>query len=116
MNKEQYIGNLLADGIEFIDDNYDIYDTFDDLYDEMELVITGNDNGSYYCNTAKAEEALAGVIWDQDVIDAVRWLGYESIPLSEGAESADVIVRIALMNEVTNRLKNYYEELKEDDK
>lgn len=110
MNKQDYIENLKQDAIEWMDDNAESYDSFDNAWYDMELTITGNDCGSYYCNTKRAEESLAGVIWDTEVIDAVEAYGYEGIPMYKGAEAVDVIVRIALLGELYSELEEYYNE------
>lgn len=92
MNKKQYLDNLLIDGKEYLDDAYqwDNEASFDEVYPEMELVITGNDNGSYYCNSRRAEEAVSDVLWDEDVVDSVRDLGYDGMPTHKGAEALEL--------------------------
>lgn len=112
MNKQQYIENLLADAKDWIDENAEYYDRFDDAYDEMQMVITGNDNGSYYCSTRRAEESLSGVMWDNDVIELCKDLGYDGIPTEKGAEACDVIVRYVLCGDIYGEAEDYFDEVK----
>lgn len=101
MNKNDYIDALRSDGYDYIDEyfecSFDPDDEFSDIYDDLELRITGNDNGSYYCSTAKATEAIAEAMWDEEVVDLIRDLGYDGIPTDKGPEAVDVIIRYALL-------------------
>lgn len=116
MNKQDYIDELKSDGEDWIDDYfYESYDPdydFSDVYPDMELSITGNDNGSYYCSTAKAQEAIAEAMWDEEVVNAVRDMGFDGIPTDKGPEAVDVIIRIALLGEVISELEDYFDENK----
>ena len=116
MNKQEYLDELLESGKEWIDDyfygSFDPDEDFSDIYDEMQMVITGNDNGSFYCSTAKAKEAIADAMWDEEVVDAVRELGYDGIPTDKGPEAVDVIIRYALLGEVYSELEDYFDENK----
>lgn len=114
MDKNGYLSELYADGREWIEENVEYYDSFDDAYFDMELTITGNDNGSYYCNSYKAREALEGVLWDDDVVDAIRDMGFDGMPTDRGPETCDVLVRIALLGELYSKLEDYFDELKEE--
>lgn len=116
MNKRDYLEELESDGIDYIDeyfrDSFDPDEDFSDIYSDMELRITGNDNGSYYCNSAKAQEAIAEAMWDEDIVNAVRELGYDGIPTDKGPEAVDVIIRIVLLGEIYSDLEEYFEENK----
>lgn len=117
MNKQEYIENIKSDGEEWIDDyfesgQWDGEEEFSDIYYDMELVITGNDNGSYYCSTAKAQEAIAEAMWDDDIVNAIRELGYDGIPTDKGPEAVDVIIRCALLGEIYSDLEEYFDETK----
>lgn len=111
MNREEYIENILADAKNWIDENYNFYNDFTEAWDEMEIEITGNSIGSYFCNTVKAEECIQGVIFDPQVYEAVRDLTGTTLPLEQGPEICDVIVRIALMNELYGEIFDYWEEV-----
>lgn len=113
MNFAEYQREVLSDGEEYILENIDEFDDWDTLYEEMELTITGNDNGSYYCNSAKAEEALAGVTFDSEVAMYLRDYGYEDgLPTEKGPETCDVLVRFAALQAVYSDLENFYEDHK----
>lgn len=116
MDKQDYIDALRSDGEDWIDEylesSYSEGEDFSDVYSDMELVITGNDNGSYWISTAKAKEAIAEAMWDEEVVDAVRELGFDGIPTDKGPEAVDVIIRVALLGEVYSDLEDYFEENK----
>lgn len=115
MNKQEYLDELLNDAKEWIDENHEYYDSFNRLWDEMEMQITGNDNGSYYCDSHKAEQAIAEAMWDESVVDCVRELGFNGIPTNTGPEAVDVIIRIALLGDLQSEIKEYYEETIEEE-
>lgn len=115
MNKQQYLAELLSDGQDWIDENIEYYDSFGEAYDDMELVITGNDNGSYYCSSYKAEQALEGVMWDEEIADLCRDFGFDGIPTEKGPEACDVIVRCALLCYIYGDLEEYWDDNKEEE-
>lgn len=115
LNKQDYLNEIEDECREYIEENLDYYTNFAQLYEDMQMTVTGNDCGSYYCNTLKAEKALEGVIWDDEVNDLCKGLGYENgIPMDQGAEAADVIVRYVLMDQLYSNLEEYFNDLKED--
>jgi hypothetical protein len=60
--------------------------------------VTGNASGSYYCNTWKAEEALAHN-WDL-LAEALEEFGQNGTDvLKEGAEAMDVTIRCYLLGQ-----------------
>ena len=60
--------------------------------------VTGNASGSYYCNTWKAEEALAHN-WDL-LAEALEEFGQDGTDvLKEGAEAMDVTIRCYLLGQ-----------------
>lgn len=116
MNKNEYLAEILYDAKDWIDTNHVDYWYFDEAWNAMELEITGNDNGSYYCSSAKAIEALKDVIFDYDVKEAIK----DYMPcydmLEADPETLDVIVRIALMERyLFEDIKEYWEETKEEE-
>lgn len=61
--------------------------------------VTGNASGSYFCNTYKAEEALAHN-WDlmEEALQEFRTLGYNDFDILEkGAEWVDVTIRCYIL-------------------
>ena len=67
------------------------------ILDDVRMVATGNDDGSYYCNTWKAKKALEGVIFDPDFHELLsNWGSSDTFWRAiqeEQYETADVIVR-----------------------
>lgn len=87
---------------------------FYDMMDEVWLPVTGNDNGSYYCNSYKAKEALKDATFDTDILTLLS--GHEMEDsfwryMQEGDyEAADVIVRCAMFWEVESDVQAWIEE------
>ena len=79
--------------------------------------VTGNASGSYYCNSWKAEEALAHN-WDL-LAEAMKEFGCEVDLLEKGAEWADVTIRCYLLGqaigEVLDEMEEELEEVFADD-
>ena len=83
----------------------------------VEDSVTGNASGSYYCNSWKAEEALAHN-WDL-LAEAMKEFGCEVDLLEKGAEWADVTIRCYLLGqaigEVLDEMEEELEEVFADD-
>ena len=65
MDFSEYKYNVQMDMLEYIEENLQSFR--DDKYraiDNMRTIVTGNDNGSYYCNAAKAREAVTPAMWE----------------------------------------------------
>jgi len=75
--------------------------------------VTGNASGSYFCNSYKAEEALAGN-WGL-AAEALEMFGCDGInPFDKGAEWVDVTIRCYLLNScISDYIENNEEELTE---
>lgn len=127
MNYQEYKDQVYNDTIEYIKDaeyltNFADPDPdyrwgereFEDMMDEIWLVVTGNDNGSYYCNSYKAKESLKDAVFDEDILSVLfahcmiesfwRYL-QECSP-----ESADVIVRCAMFYEIYDDVQAWIED------
>lgn len=87
---------------------------FYDIMDEAELSVTGNDNGSYYCNSYKAKEALKDAVFDTDILSMLSANCMEDTfwrYMRDGDyEAADVIVRCAIFWEVQDDVRAWIEE------
>ena len=57
--KKYFIENGYIDN--FKNNDWD-YNDFSELMDEIELRVSGNDNGSYYFNPQKAQEAVSRIL------------------------------------------------------
>ena len=127
MNYQEYRDQIFNDTIDYIKDaeylinfsdpdpNYQWGEReFQEIMDEAELSVTGNDNGSYYCNSYKAKEALKDAVFDPDILEALdedymkdafwRYLKEEDY------ESADVIVRCAIFYQIYGDVQAWIEE------
>ena len=127
MNYNDYRREVYEDTIQYIKDceylnnfadpdpNYQWGQSdFYEMMDEAELSVTGNDNGSYYCNSYKAAEALRGTLFDKDILSALSANCIEDSfwrYMREGDyEGADVIVRCAMFYEIYNDVREWIEE------
>ena len=108
---EDYKREVLLDAQDRIDEGG--FDDWDDCWDDLWLSVTGNDNGSYYCDSYKAAQACAGLEFDQDFLEALEWrFGCEDMfrCLKDGPEAFDVLVRIVALEEVGGEVEEYFQE------
>ena len=125
MTNYNYLENIKADVKEYIDNEINLKDFSDreELEEKLndtlwtEDSVTGNASGSYYCNSWKAEEALAHN-WDL-LAEAMKEFGCEVDLLEKGAEWADVTIRCYLLSqaigEVLDEMEEELEEVFADD-
>ena len=125
MTNYNYLENIKADVKEYIDNEINLKDFSDreELEEKLndtlwtEDSVTGNASGSYYCNSWKAEEALAHN-WDL-LAEAMEEFGCEVDLLEKGAEWADVTIRCYLLGqaigEVLDEMEEELEEVFADD-
>ena len=125
MTNYNYLENIKADVKEYIDNEINLQDFSDreELEEKLndtlwtEDSVTGNASGSYYCNSWKAEEALAHN-WDL-LAEAMKEFGCEVDLLEKGAEWADVTIRCYLLgqaiSEVLDEMEEELEEIFADD-
>ena len=125
MTNYNYLENIKADVKEYIDNEINLKDFSDreELEEKLndtlwtEDSVTGNASGSYYCNSWKAEEALAHN-WDL-LAEAMEEFGCEVDLLEKGAEWADVTIRCYLLGqsigEVLDEMEEELEEAFADD-
>lgn len=96
--------------MESIRENMEYANNWEEMY-EMLFVddsVTGNGSGSYYFNSAKAVEAVGGIIFDDEAVEEFKAMGYDGIPTEMGAESCDVIARCIALGLVSAELEDYY--------
>ena len=125
MTNYNYLENIKADVKEYIDNEINLKDFSDreELEEKLndtlwtEDRVTGNASGSYYCNSWKAEEALAHN-WDL-LAEAMKEFDCEVDLLEKGAEWADVTIRCYLLGqaigEVLDEMEEELEEVFADD-
>ena len=116
MTNYNYLENIKADVKEYIDNEINLKDFSDREELEEKLnedlwicdSVTGNASGSYYCNSWKAEEALAHN-WDL-LAEAMKEFGCEVDLLEKGAEWADVTIRCYLLGQAIGEVLDEMEE------
>ena len=75
--------------------------------------VTGNASGSYYCNSWKAEEALAHN-WDL-LAEAMKEFGEDGTDILErGAEAMDVTIRCYFLGQAIGEILDDMEDILED--
>ena len=116
MTNYNYLENIKTDVKEYIDNEINLKDFSDreELEEKLndtlwtEDSVTGNASGSYYCNSWKAEEALAHN-WDL-LAEAMKEFGCEVDLLEKGAEWADVTIRCYLLGQAIGEVLDEMEE------
>lgn len=115
MTWNEYCEQVKKDAVEYVEENYSYCDSWDDMTEDifMDDSVTGNASGSYFCNSYKAAEAVQGIIFDDDALDAFKAYDYDHIPTEQGPEACDVIARcIALDYGALEAAEGLYYELK----
>lgn len=116
MTNYNYLESVKEDVKEYIDNEINLKDFSDreELEEKLndtlwtEDSVTGNASGSYYCNSWKAEEALAHN-WDL-LAEAMKEFGCEVDLLEKGAEWADVTIRCYLLGQAIGEVLDEMEE------
>lgn len=123
--KYDYRERTLENILDYIRENYDAEEISEkleerdeweqELYDDLWICdsVTGNASGSYYCNTWKAEEAIAHNL---DLLgEALQEFGCGPEYLMEhGAEAADVTIRCYVLGECISEALDELEEEAEE--
>lgn len=109
MEWKDYLEEVRACAEDYLD-NEAVGGDFREVFDAMVVddSVTGNGSGSFTMDRAKAEENVEGILWDPDVADKFRELGYDGIPTEYGAESVDVIARCLALDDMYSELEEYY--------
>jgi len=115
MTWNDYMEQVKADALDAIEENASYYEDWDEMEEALWIddSVTGNGSGSYTFNTAKAAENVAGIIFDDDALEAFAELGYDGIPTKEGAEACDVIACCIALGYVSGELEEAFEEARE---
>lgn len=121
MERYNYLEEMTVDIIDYIKDNYtneEIIEKIEnrdewaqELNDDLWTVdsVTGNASGSYYCNSWKAEEAIAHNL---DLLgEALEEFCDDCNALQKGAEWCDVTIRCYLLYRA---IENALDELEEE--
>ena len=78
--------------------------------EDIELEVTGNDNGSFFCSTTLAVEFIGSAVWDDDLVSTMR--EYGDIPTDP--ETWDVVARIAVFYDAWQGVMDEIEESFDD--
>ena len=122
MTFDEYKTEVYCDGKDFIKDNFDSYDEYEDfenLYEDMQYTVTGNDNGSYYCDYWCAQQAVKDIPVDKSTMDELascygsEWIA--DLIIDNNMETLDVLVRDLALGYVCGELKKYFEAIREND-
>ena len=110
MTTYYYIPEMMSDITEYLTENYTREELSEKLSNREEFEeelrddlwvcdsVTGNASGSYFCNTYKAEEAIAHN-WDI-LREALEEFGcFDCNPIEKGAEWCDVTIRCYLLGD-----------------
>ena len=98
-----YFENVKEDVKEYIKENYDNLEDIDkdSLYDDLFIAdsVTGNANGSYYCNEYRAQESLIG---NFDLVrESLEYFGNNVIDIELlNGEWLDVTIRCYVLGQV----------------
>ena len=122
MQRHDYTGEVIEDARGHMQDWIDqragrisggYYADADDAYSEWleraELEITGNMDGSYYFSAAEAAEACGGYIFDPDLAEWLQGMGFDGVPVEQGPEAVDVLIRIWTLDNEAWRLRDMVE-------
>ena len=112
MTLEEYKKEVENDVLEYAAEMTGYCDSIEKFRDDAFLSdsVTGNASGSYYCNAWKAQEAIGGLIWSEELLDIFREFGEDKIPVEKGPEYIDVTIRCYLVDQVISENE---EEIKE---
>lgn len=110
---EEYKDNIKNDLRDYAEENKGYIKTLEEFRENAWISdsVTGNGSGSYFCNSAKAAEAIGDLIWDEDLKDMFANFGYDSIPLEKGPEFIDVSIRCFLLDECISEIEDELKEL-----
>lgn len=115
MMYDDYYKDVLARGKEFIDENFESYNHFDSLLDDMFISddVTGNGSGSYTFDARLAQENVKDAIFDKDIVFMFQDSSTDiASTLLAGAEALDVTIRSLILYDVAHKLEDYYDEQK----
>lgn len=118
MTFDDYKQAVKADAIEAIQrGDYDYCDDFEQVNDDLWIddSVTGNGSGSYTFNTAKAQENVSDLIWDDEFIEECADMCVEiGELLKQGAEALDVTARCLALGYVSEEIRQAFEEYRDE--
>lgn len=118
MTFDDYKQAVKADAIEAIQrGDYDYCDDFEQVNDDLWIddSVTGNGSGSYTFNTAKAQENVSDLIWDDEFIEECAGMCVEiGELLKRGPEALDVTARCLALGYVSEEIRQAFEEYRDE--
>lgn len=116
MNYNDYLVEVKSAAQDFLDENIEYYDDFDDAFDEMFCsdYVTGNGSGSYTFNSYKAQQNVKDAIFDENIVTLLDWNGINIFDTlrDRGAETLDVIIRCYILSDIYSILEEYFKDKK----
>ena len=116
MNYNDYLAEVESDAQDFIDENIEYYDDFNDAFDEMFCSdsVTGNGSGSYTFNSYKAQQNVKDALFDENIVTLLDWNGINIFDTlrDSGAETLDVTIRCYILSDIYSILEEYFKDKK----
>lgn len=116
MNYNDYLAEVESDALDFLDENIEHYDDFDDAFDAMFCsdYVTGNGSGSYTFNSYKAQQNVKDAIFDENIVTLLDWNGINIFDTlrDSGAETLDVIIRCYILYDIYSTIEEYFKDKK----
>lgn len=115
MRFNEYKYSVQMDMLDYIEENLQSFkDNKFMAIDDMRMVVTGDDNGSYYCDVYKARKAVSPAMWEiGDELESA----YGRIIFAEAAKEAeymDCLIRdyafMQLYDEIDDMIENVIED------
>lgn len=116
MNYNDYLAEVESDALDFLDENIECYDDFDDAFDAMFCSdsVTGNGSGSYTFNSYKAQQNVKDAIFDENIVTLLDWNGINIFDTlrDRGAETLDVIIRCYVLSDIYSIIGEHFKDKK----
>ena len=116
MNYNDYLVEVESAAQDFLDENIEYYDDFDDAFHEMFCsdYVTGNGSGSYTFNSYKAQQNVKDAIFDENIVTLLDWNGINIFDTlrDSGAETLDVIIRCYILSDIYSIIEEYFKDKK----
>lgn len=116
MNYNDYLAEVESDALDFLDENIECYDDFDDAFDAMFCsdYVTGNGSGSYTFNSYKAQQNVKDAIFDENIVTLFDWNGVNIFDTlrDRGAETLDVIIRCYVLSDIYSIIEEHFKDKK----
>lgn len=116
MNYNDYLVEVESDALDFLDENIEYYDDFDDAFDAMFCSdsVTGNGSGSYTFNSYKAQQNVKDAIFDENIVTLLDWNGINIFDTlrDSGAETLDVIIRCYVLSDIYSIIEEHFKDKK----